>query len=53
MKDTKYAKVFMKMARFDCNLLKITKVAGAVLTAAAIINALISCVYIVTSLKKA
>lgn len=52
MDKAKYAKMFMKMARYNCMLLTALKAAKCVLTAAVVINALLSGVYIVCSLKK-
>lgn len=52
MKNSKNAEMFMKMARYDCMILTVLKAARAVLTAAAIANALISGICIVINLKK-
>lgn len=52
MKNPAYAKLFMKMARYDCMLLTVLKAAKCVLTAAMIINTVLSGVYIVSSIKK-
>lgn len=42
----------MKMARYDCMLLTALKAAKCVLTAAVVINTVLSGVYIVSALKK-
>ncbi len=42
----------MKMARYDCMLLTVLKTVKCILTAAVAINALLSGVYIASSLKK-
>ena len=47
-----YAKAFMKMARYDCMLLTALKAAKCVLTAAVVINTVLSGAYIVSALKK-
>lgn len=52
MKNSKYAEVFMKMARYDCMILTALKAAKTVLTIAAVANAVISGVYIAINLKK-
>lgn len=52
MNKSKYAKLFMKMARYDCMILTVLKAAKTVVTVAVIINALISGAYIASSLKK-
>lgn len=52
MKDTKYAKLFMKMARYDCTLLTVLNAARTVLTVAVVLNMLISGVYVASVLKK-
>lgn len=52
MDNAKCAKMFMKMARYDCMLLTALKAAKCVLTAAVVINAVLSGAYIVSSLKK-
>lgn len=52
MKISKNAEMFMKMARYDCMILTVLKAARAVLTAAAVANALISGICIVINLKK-
>ncbi|MDD7614543.1 MAG: hypothetical protein SPJ31_06650 [Oscillospiraceae bacterium] len=52
MDKAKCAKMFMKMARYDCMLLSALKAAKCVLTAAVVINAVLSGAYIVSSLKK-
>lgn len=52
MKDSKYAKLFMKMARYDCMLLTVLKAAKCVLVAAVVINTVLSGAYIVSAVKK-
>ncbi len=52
MKNSHYAKLFMKMARYDCMLLTVLKAAKCVLIAAAVINTILSGTYIVSALKK-
>ncbi len=52
MDKSKYAKVFMKMARYDCMMLTVLKAAKCVLTAAVLINTILSGIYIVSAVKK-
>lgn len=52
MKSSHYAKLFMKMARYDCMLLTVLKAAKCVLIAAVVINTVLSGAYIVSALKK-
>lgn len=52
MDKSKYAKVFMKMARYDCMMLTVLKTAKCVLTASVVINTILSGIYIVSAVKK-
>lgn len=52
MDKSKYAKVFMKMARYDCMMLTVLKAAKCVLTVAVVINTILSGIYIVSAVKK-
>lgn len=52
MNKSKYARIFMKMARYDCMILTVLKTAKTVLTVAVIVNTLILGAYIASSLKK-
>lgn len=51
MKNSKYAEMFMKMARCDCMILTALKAAKTVLTVAAVANALISGAFVALALK--
>ena len=53
MKNSHYAKLFMKMARYDCMLLSVLKAAKCVLIGAVVINTILSGTYIVSALKQA
>lgn len=52
LKNEDYARLFLKMTKYDCILLKIFKAAKCVMTVAVIINALISGIYVFSSLRK-
>ena len=52
MKNQQYAKLFMKMARYDCMLLTVLKAAKCVLLTAVAVNTVLSGIYIVSALKK-
>lgn len=52
MNNAKFAKIFLKMARYDCMMLSILKIAKVILTFAVVANSLISGVYIISAMKK-
>ncbi len=52
MKNSHYAKLFMKMAKYDCTLLTVLGAAKYVLVAAAVINTVLSGACIVSAMKK-
>lgn len=52
MKNQQYAKLFIKMARYDCMLLTVLKAAKSVLLTAVAVNTVLSGIYIVSALKK-
>ena len=52
MKNQQYAKLFMKMARYECMLLTVLKAAKCVLLTAVAVNTVLSGIYIVSALKK-
>lgn len=52
MNNPNHAKLFMKMARYDCMLLTVLEAAKYVLVAAAVINTVLSGMCIASAMKK-